>query len=166
MTTFEFDVVYSEPQVRNAVGAYFRHMVRRHFTWKVVVAEAVFLAVMMWAYARRVGWALGAIVLSVLVEALFLLLLYRSLLRNSLDKYHEMGVHGAHVVADDLTFTVRSDIGMSQLPWRMLADVLETPETLVVVMRNRSMFGIPTSGVSPDALAFIRQQIGTGHGAA
>jgi len=161
MNRHEFDVRYSESQIRRSTWAYVRISVRRQMNWTGWVAVVVLPVLCAWLFLFDPTsiwvWVLPVIIGSL---AVFLAMAWHNYIRDSLERLSHMKTPVARVVADDESLSIASDLGSSVLPWSAFTDCFDGPGALYLKAGKSAMLNLPTEGVDERALQFIRERIG------
>ena len=162
MNRHEFDVHYSESQIRRSTWAYVRISVHRAMKWTgwlVVLVLPIFCA---WLFrfdpTSMWVWVLPAIIGSF---AVFLVATWRNYIRDSVDRLSRMKNPVARIVVDEENLSISSDLGSTVLPWSTFTEWLDGPGALYLKSGKGAMINLPTAGVDDRALQFIRERITT-----
>lgn len=79
--------------------------------------------------------------------------------RRALATFDRMASHTAEFVFDEDHLSVSSDLGQQQFAWRVIERVMRRPRIWFLVLRGATYITLPTAELSPDAQAFIQQQV-------
>ena len=166
MPQYVFTVRYSEELLRSSVRRYFVYLLRREVSWRLYLALAVLVGLFAYELSRNhPSWLDGALGALLLFVALFLFCLYRAHLKQALERLRLMSEPVATFTASDSTLTTTSNGASTTLPWNQFAGVLEFDDCWILRLKQRSIFTLPTAGVEPSALQFIRERVSAGAGA-
>lgn len=166
MAAYQFDVRYSESQLRSAVRTLYRYILRQQIDWKLFVALGL-IVLALWLHGTRPGlqwyeWMLAGVAA---FACAFLILLYRAHLRQSLERLRAMKEPVARFCVTEDSLTVTSDLGSSTMPWTTFTAALDAPGSLLLVVGRTAMITVPTAGVDAAALEFIRAKVNRPQGA-
>lgn len=160
MNRHEFQVHYSEAQIRRTSWAYFRMMLRRVMNesgWLFLgMVVVVWLFLLLTGGVGMVFWVVPAMIGSFV---LFLLTAWQAHIRHGLERLSRMKSPVVSVVADEETLSIRSDLGATVMPWTAFTDWVDGPDAIYLQAGKGSMINLPTDGVDARALQFIRERI-------
>ncbi|HPF58702.1 MAG TPA: YcxB family protein [Candidatus Competibacteraceae bacterium] len=163
MTTFEFEITYSEPQVRRAVRAFYGFILKRELDWKLYLALGlVITGLILRSRGDRIGWFEWSLCGVLVSGTLFFFMMYRVHLQQSLERLYQMQTRIVRFHAQDDSLTVASDLGSSTVPWSTFTSMLDRPDCLILGVRKTAMIMIPKPEVDTAALDFIRTRV-AGH---
>lgn len=160
MNRHEFEVHYSEAQIRRSTWTYVRLMLGRELSWLWRIAAVATLVLWCWLliYARNrlMVWLIPVVVGCLVV---FLVAAWRAYIRHSLERLSRMKNPVARVIADDEQLTITSDLGSSTLPWTTFTEWIDGPDSIYLKAGKGAMINLPIDGVAQGALQFIRARI-------
>jgi len=160
MNRHEFEVRYSERQIRRSTWAYIRMTLDRELNW--FWRTAALAGLLLWCWLLIYGssplmvWVIAAIA-GCLV--LFLVVAWHTYIRHSIERLSRMKTPVARVVADDDQLTLTSDLGTASMPWATFTEWLDGPGAIYLKAGRGAMINLPTDGVDERALRFIRERI-------
>lgn len=157
---YTFTVRYDEAMVLAGVNLFLRRTVRRQGGVLFLLLIAVGALVLVWSLLQgNRTWIEGIIGISLAVLLLATIVLRRSWRAQAVERLRRMGTPEATFTLTDDTISVVSGMGSSSTPWRLIVDVWETPSFWLLFQAPNQFFTLPTEGVPPEALAFIRQRV-------
>ena len=83
MAAFQFEVAFSEPQIRRAVRAFYGHILKRQLDWKLYVAIGIVVVALILRRNEGLGWFEWSLGGALLFVAAFLYFFYRAYLQQS-----------------------------------------------------------------------------------
>ena len=144
--------------VREAVRIFLWHRLKRMWTlWIGMLLLAAGMIALLLTGDR--SWFLGLLGAGLGFSILMLCMLYRAHLTNSVGKLRQMGVPKAEFKLENDALTVTSGSGAATLPWSKIQEILDSPKFWVLCTAHNQFFTLPTLGVPPEALEFIRSKI-------
>jgi hypothetical protein len=165
MAAFQFEVAFSAPQVRRAVRTFYGHILKRQLDWKLYVAIGIVVVALILRRNEGAGWFEWSLGGALFFVAAFLYFFYRAYLQQSLDRLKEMKQPTAQFDARDDSLTVAFDLGSSTMPWSTFTAMIDSPDTLLLVVQRNSIVMVPKAGVDEAALTFLRERVASGQNA-
>lgn len=156
MNRHEFEVRYSQAQIRRATWAYVRKTLGKAMKWSGWLAFGGLLGVWCWLLIDGVT--------SVMVWVIpgFIVTVWQVHISHSLDTLSRMKRPVARVVADDEGLSVTTDLGSSTMPWTTFTEWIDVPDAIYLKAGKRAMVSLPIDGVDARALQLIRERIAAG----
>ena len=153
---YAIEVSYDRPLIRRALN---RFMVRRlgWLTFVLIFGLAALLIVEMASGSWSV-WFTALLTLWVVAVGL-LIVVYIARIRASEGFFQKSGNCRVRFVFSDDGVRTNSDVGTSDLKWKVFDEVLKFPEVWLLVYARSGYMTIPTTQLSDEAKAFIENKI-------
>ena len=123
---YHFEVKYSEAVARAAVRATMIRSIKKRLDWKRQSFLAFTVAVLIYSFAKYgftwIDTAIGSVYLFGIV---FLIILYRNAVRQSIARLRKMKSPVGQFNLTEDTFTVSTELGSSTLPWPSIESLSE-----------------------------------------
>lgn len=133
-----------------------QHFWLRSYTPRRLIGDGLVAAV--FAYFFVTGdrsWMIGALGTSIVILLGVRLASYFILLKRALARLDQMNLKAATVTIGEDGISVKSDLGSSELPWRLIARVWRFPELWLIFPTGSHYFTLPAAALDEEAQAFI-----------
>lgn len=153
-------VRYDEATVRAAVRAYVwrRFVVENRPMWITGAAMAA-LTVYLAVEGDR-SWLLGLFGVVAALPALLLLTGWRAHFVNTVGKVRRMKTPEARFALDADGVKISAEDGDATIKWSAVSEIWERQDAWTVFLAPNQFFLLPTEGLSPETLDFVRAHAG------
>jgi hypothetical protein len=159
----EVTVKYSPELIKFAVWQFWvRSIGPRGFISFVVVL----LAFVYFLIAGDRSWILGFLGSVVGLCIVFGVLSYNIYLRRSMEKFKRMDTPTAKFRFTDDRIGIESDIGWTELSWKMIEKVWKYPKVWLVFIAKQGYVTLPTADIDDELQQFITRKVQESGGAA
>ncbi len=160
MSIHEFEVRFDARQIRRTTWAYVRIRIARQLKWYDRLVLLAIPFVWLWLFFESphcwMVWLIAAIACSFVF---FMAIAWTMHIRHHLERLALMKVPVAKISTDDAAITLTSDLGSATMPWTTLTGTADGPEALYLESGKGVFVTLPTGGVDPAALQFIRERV-------
>lgn len=153
-----FDVIYTEPLLRDAVRAYVlqRFVVEQKRLW---ILSAVMLGMSgYFAWKGQPPWVVALAASGALMAPILTALGWWVHLSNTLDAFRRMAIPRASIALRDDAIELASDAGKGELPWSVLTEVWERPGYWMFFTGKNRFNVLPRANVRDEAQAYFRER--------
>lgn len=148
----EVTVTYSPEIIRFAVWKFWTRSIGLGTFIAFIILCIAFLVVLM---SGDRSWLLGFMGAAVLVCAFVLILTYFLCLNRSMDKFKQMEKPTAKFSFTDEYIGIESDMGKSELSWKLIQKVWQYPSVWLVFLEKQSYITLPTESIDEELKQFI-----------
>jgi hypothetical protein len=106
------------------------------------------------------SWFLGVLGAVVGLSVLFAIVLYFVTLKRSMEKFLQMDKPTAIFHFTDERIRIVSDIGSSELSWKMIEKIWTYPSVWLIFISQQGYFTLPTASLDEDLKSFILDKVG------
>lgn len=85
-------------------------------------------------------------------------------LKRSMEKFNRMEMPTAKFYFTDEGIAAESDIGKSEIPWKMIEKIWEYPSVWLVFIAKQGYFILPTANLDEELKQFIRKKVRENNG--
>lgn len=149
-------LIYTEPLLREAVFAFWRRSVGAGF---LVALTVVALSLGILVAQSGTSWLIGALATILLVGFAVAAAVYFVHYRNSLRKFREMGSPQATFRAEESSFTISSNIGVTTLQWSAVKELWQFPNVWLLLYSKAQFSTLPLACLPPEMRAYVVQRI-------
>jgi hypothetical protein len=136
-----------------------RYWVRTHISKKLIVDFLIIaLFFYFWISGDR-SWAIGAMGMSIVIYIFVHILTYFVPLRRSLQRLSNMNSKGVTVKLDEKCLSVRSDLGLAELPWTSIKKIWKYTDLWLLFPAGGVHFTFPVAALNEETQAFITNQV-------
>ena len=137
-----------------------KHFWLRSYTLKTVIGDS--LVASLFAYKWIKGdssWLIGFLGMCVLVVLTIRFVTYFIPLKQGLSRFEQMQSKDVLLTLTDETFSAKSDLGLWEVPWRIIKKVWKFPELWLLFPAESGHFSLPISMLDSEAQKFIISQV-------
>lgn len=159
--TYRVETEYSEELIRLAARYFLRRFLLPEVVIGGVMVFAAAVALMADATPVWLSWTAGG--LGFMLIAISAFVASRSV-RAAREKFAMMGNGRAVWTFSETTLGTKSELGMAEIPWRLVTKVWCFPEVWLLFFGTAGYSTLPTAALSPELQAFILSQVRAGGG--
>lgn len=157
---FQFTVKYSEAIARAAVRATMIRSIKRKLDWKRQSLLLFTAAVLIYSLAKYgITWIDTVIGSIYLFGFVFLIILYRNAVRQSIARLRKMKAPIGQFTLTEENFTISTELGSSTLPWSSIESLSEQDGFWLLYTSPTSALTVPVATIETTALDFVKQKI-------
>ena len=157
---YHFEVKYSEAVARAAVRATMIRSIKRKLDWKRQSLLVFTAAAVIYSFAKYgftwIDTAIGSVYLFGIV---FLIILYRNAVRQSIARLRKMKSPVGQFNLTENNFTISTELGSSTLPWSSIESLSEQDGFWLLYTSPTSALTVPLAAIEATALDFIRKKV-------
>ena len=160
---FQFTVKYSEAIARAAVRETMIRSIKKKLDWKRQGLLVFTAAVLIYSFTKYGLTWIDTVIGSVyLFGFVFLIILYRNSVRQSISCLRKMKVPTGQFTLTEENLTVSTELGSSTLPWSSIESLSEQDGFWLLYISPTSALTVPIATIETTALDFLRQKIEMG----